>query len=205
MMLKRTGVRILVRLLVLGAVFGGISETSAGGIVIKGSGGTVGGTDPIAVFEFSVSLAPNYQWFENDYFTIKNLPGITPGSMSGYSGMYQFDKPMITLTDSNVPFASNVEWLNTTGTTISAGSGGLALGTFSIYTSVSLASLPPTVDYIALSHDPSGAPDSESGTITLTSVPEPSSVGLFLGGIGGVSLVLLRRRRCLSANPPCSA
>jgi hypothetical protein len=205
MMLQTTGVQILVRLLVLGAVLGGASETWAHGIIIKGSGGTVGGTDPYAFYEFNVSLAPDYQWLQNDYLTIESLPGITPGSKSGYMGMYpDLGTPMITQTDFISPFASNVEWLNPSGT-IQAGSGGLVLGTFFIYTSVPLTNLPSTVSYVALSHDPDGNPDSQSGTITLSSIPEPTSVVLFLSGTGVLGLILLHRRRGLSAHAPYSA
>jgi hypothetical protein len=202
MMLQPKGVRNLVRLLVLGGALAGVPEAWAGGIIIKGSGGTVSGSDPFGFYEFNVSLAPDYQWFPNDYFTIENLPGITPGSSSSYSGMYDFGPPLVTLTDSTSPFASNVEWLNTTGMEIPAGSGGLVLGSFFISTSVSIPSLPPMVSYCALSHDPSGAPDFQSGTITLSSIPEPSSVVLFLSGTGVLLLILLHKCRPLSGNPP---
>jgi len=218
MMLRTKGVRILVGLLVLGGVLAGVCEAQAGGITIKASGGPVGGSDPFFFYQFDVSLAPNFQWFPGDSFTIESLPGITPpnppvgdtgnnpnlpspGSSSGYSGPFSFGPPVITITDSTSPFASNVEWLNTTNTTITAGATGRSLGSFYVYTSVSLTGLPPTVTYIALSHDQNGDPDSQPpATIVLTSVPEPSSVVLFLCGTGVLSLILIRQRRRLSAN-----
>lgn len=224
MILRKTGLPIVIGLLALG-MFTGVRDARAGGILIKASGGVVTGSDPLYYYDFDVTLAAGFQWFPNDYFTIEGLPGITPpnppigqpgndpdlpspGSTSGYAGSYNFGSPVITLTDASSPFASNVEWLNTTGTTIMAGADGLALGSFFVYTTVPLSSLPPTVNYIALSHDSDGNPyfqgpggDAPPVTIVLTSVPEPSSVVLLVSGTGLLSLLLLRRRQQLRLSP----
>ncbi len=224
MIRQENGLPILVKILVFAVALAGTGEAWAGGIIIKASGGTVAGTDPFYYYEFDVSLAAGYQWFANDYFTIECLPGITPpnpplgesgnnpnlpspGSASSYTGTYNFGSPIITLTDSSSPFASNVEWLNTTGTTITAGASALSLGSFIVYTSVSLTSLPPTVTYIAQSHDSQGnvyiqgpGGNTPPVMIELTSVPEPASVVLFLSATGLLSLFLLRQRRRLSGS-----
>jgi hypothetical protein len=219
MILQRKGVRILWGLLVLTGMLAGTQDAGASGIVIKASGGAVSGSDPMFYYQFDVALSPGFQWFSNDYFQLESLPGVTPpnpplgqlgnnpalpspGSASGYIGPDTFGSPVITVTDTSAPFASNVEWLNTTGATITAGASGLSLGSFFVYTSVPLSSLPPTVTYIALSHDPNGNPyfqgpggNAPPVTIILASVPEPSSIVLLLSGASLLSLFLAPRRR----------
>jgi hypothetical protein len=225
--LRRTGVPMVVGLLALGTL-AGAREAWAGGILITASGGTVTGSDPYYFYEFDVSLAPGFRWFPNDYLTIETLPRITPanpplgqagnnpnlpspGATAGYSGPYKFALPTITLTDRSSPFASNVEWLNTTNATITAGSDGLFLGSFFVYTRLPLISLPTTLTYIAKSHGPNGNPyfqgpggNTPPVTIALASVPEPSAFVLCLSGTGFLSLFLFlfRRRRGLF---PCPA
>jgi hypothetical protein len=207
MMLRTTGLRILVGLFVLAGALAGARETWAGGLVITGSGGPVPGTDPYYYYEFDVSLQPGFQWIPNDFFKINSLPGITPlnpssnktflpdpGSASSYTGPFNFNPPVIKLTDESFPFASNVEWRNTTGTTITAESTEVFLGSFFVYTSVPLSDPPSSVSYCALSDDP-GIPVFQSGTISLNSVPEPASVALLLSGTGFLALFLLQKRR----------
>lgn len=217
MILRKTGVSIVVGLLAIGTL-AGAREAWAGSILITASGGLVTGTDPFYYYDFDVSLAPGSQWVPN-YFMIEGLPGITPpnpprgnegnnlhlpspGSTSSYSGPYNFGPPVITLTDGSSPFSSNVEWLNTTSTTFRAGTDGLFLGSFFVETSVSLRSLPKAVTYIASSNGSSGNFYSEGQvTIQPAGIPEPSAIVLFLSGTGLLSLVLLGRRRGLSACP----
>jgi hypothetical protein len=198
---------------------------AAKGITITGSGGSVPGTDPYFFYEFDVSVAPNYQLDPGQYFQFQNVPGITPGGVipgfpsgspvtvnSAYSAYFGY--PTITLTGNPTPasnppyppndtYTSNIEWQNT-GPSILGGSSGTYIGSFLLYTSVSLTSLPQTVIYYALSTDSTtGDPyfqglggNGPPGIIFLT-VPEPTSAVLLVASAIAVPLfVIHKRQRC---------
>jgi hypothetical protein len=226
MRLRNKRAWILAGLAALGAtVVGGHNAQAssiAQGIVIKGSGGTVPGTDPIFYYDFQVFVAAGYQMNTLDYFQFQNLPGVTaagvlptpPGSLgSTYTTntSYFFATPVIYLTgsptggatspyDPTNTYTSNVNWEYVGATPIP---GGTLIGSFIIDTSVELTSLLTTVTYVAQSHDSStGDPfvqgpggNAPAGNFVLT-IPEPSSLTLLLlGGVGPLPLLLICERR----------
>jgi hypothetical protein len=226
MTLRNKGAWILAGLAAVGATVVDEHKAQAGslaqGLVITGSGGTVQGTDPFFFFVFQVSTVAGYDMDTLDYFEIQNLPGVTPagilpsppgssGSAYSTSTNYSFASPVISLTgsptggvtapyDPTNTYTSNVDWVYSGATTIP---GGTSLGSFTIYTSVSLTSLPTTLTYFAQSHDSSGNPfvqgpggDAPVGLIAVTLIPEPSSLTLLLlAGAGPLPLLLIRERR----------
>ena len=202
------------------------TDATAAGVIVKGTGGPVPGSDPFAFYDFEVSISAGYQLNGGDYFkftmsdgnngllgiTPPNPPGPgnittlpTPGSGSFVVGPYQNSFPSATITlAATSPFASDVEWQYVGVSPIVGGPNGTLIGDFDVFTSVSIPVLPMTVTYVAQSHNTAtGDPyvqgpggDAPPVTISLQSVPEPSSaILLALGSCAAFPLLWIRERR----------
>ena len=193
---------------VFGAMVAGGSAASAGttGVVVTGSGGFVPHTDPQAYYEFSVTLAAGYEFKPGDFFKVEGLLGVTPYISPAQPGSQTiqpspFGSPAITVTSiSGGIDTSSAEWENpltiagSPGITL-GGSGATFLGDFYIYTTQSISSLPEYVTVVAQSHNASGQVYTQTDSIMIASVPEPSSFLLLLAGMGLIPVVMYRGRR----------
>ncbi|MFI5454746.1 MAG: PEP-CTERM sorting domain-containing protein [Isosphaerales bacterium] len=207
---------LLAGLAILGVVFAGGSEARAGSIKITGSIVPLPGHSPF-LYTFSVLLTGGTiqpgTTADPTQFTVSGLVGVT--------GLSEHQEPPLTgnpLEVWNVPTGgiatsstgnpppfdeeSSVMWQYSTGPTITYGGTPISLGTFTVQTTGDFPDNNPPVtpgvtliDYFYSLYNPTGESPTGSGSITLSSVPEPSSVILLLVGAGVLPL-LVRLGRC---------
>ncbi len=199
---------ILVGLTTLGAVFGSGLEAEGSSITITGQQ-RPGSGDPPYEYIFDVTLQANSFIQSGDFFTIESLIGITPanfpaagdlGSISNAVSPYGPWPAAITIvpgTGTVPPYASDVMWTFNGNVPISATSGPVDLGQFTVETAMSFPNPPyaagALIDY---SYNISGQTSSGSGFFAM-SVPESSSLIMLLTGIGIVLLLPpIYRHRC---------
>jgi hypothetical protein len=197
----------------LGVILVGGSTASAAGIVVK-IGQQPGGGDPPYDFIMQVYLDPGYGVNYDNSFTVDNLIGITPASLTsepvnipeGVSWSPSFNE-----TQTAYPYASDVTWYFTGSAPYSnSGSGEIYLGQFTVETVVNFSTPPyangTLIDYSWSIVDLSGNPSSGSGMTPITnlSIPEPASAVLLLCGVGALPFFVRRqqhRRRSLHEQP----
>jgi hypothetical protein len=191
----------------LGVILAGGKQSQAAGIVVK-IGQRQGGGDPPYDYIMQVYLDPGYGVKYDNLFTVENLIGITPASLTSEpvnipAGVSW--APVISETQTTYPYASDVTWYFTGSTPYdNTGTGEIYLGQFTVETTVNF-SAPPYKDGTLISYDWSivtsdGSPASGSSQtpIYTLAVPEPTSALLLLCGVGIVPFVARyqRRRNC---------
>jgi len=209
---RMKGTWILAGLGVLTVIAGDGRDAQAAGtkaIVITG-GYKPATSDPLYDYIFQVSLEPTAgpnSLFTGDSFTIgavprkgvstplTPLPGVTLSSPTSVLSSYSWS-PLITEINTSPPFSSVVTWTYTGASTITATTGPVYLGQFSVETTYDFQNGPPLPagSRIAYSFNFNGGSFDES-SFQLSSLPEPSSVILLLVGAGTLPLYWLRERR----------
>lgn len=193
------GASILAGLAMLGAALADGRAAHAAGIVIT-SGTVIQTGDPTYEYVFDAQLLPGSSLHNGGFFTVYDLPGIPkaaltsqPSILWGSSIQLQgITPPGISPTDD--PTVYNVTWGWNGSTITSPPTSNLDLGTFVIGSTGELSSPPhPTLIYVGFLND--GVTPPNEGTITVTSIPEPSSVILLVLGAGALPLLVLRARR----------
>ena len=194
---------LLAGLAILGSVLAGGSEALAKGIVVT-SGHTQQIGDPLYDYIFDVQLNPGTTLLNGGYFTIYDIPGViltsdtgSPNSFWGYSiqptGITPplFQPPLTPPPDSSA--LENVTWVYR-GPSLPNNSPtqNLDLGLFRVATTELLAPPTPTLIYVGTLD---GTTATTEGTVTVSSVPEPSSVILLMLGAGALPLYAFCRRR----------
>lgn len=176
----------------------GSSGFAMAGIVIK-SGHTVPISDPQYEYVFDIQLSPGSVLGNGGYITVESLPYISVDALTSQPPLWS---EVVTYVDTvNSISYSNITWNYLGNTPVdNNGSTPYDLGDFKIGPSPQLFTPPPpvTLDYFASLN---GQTISNIGQITVTSIPEPSSVVLLLSAVsGGISLLLFRKRyQCGSA------
>lgn len=179
-------------------------EACASGITIK-IGQMPGGGDPPYDYVLQVFLDPGYGVGYNNSFTVDNLIGVTPSSLTSEP----VDVPSVSWsatfneTQTTYPYASDITWYFTGNTPYNnpPGSGELYLGQFMVETTASFTNPPfmngTIIDYSWSIVTSSGAPSNGSGQtpIVTLGVPEPTSALLLACGVGILPVFVLRQRR----------
>ncbi len=188
------------------AVFATIASGSAAcasGIVVK-IGQMPGGGDPQYDYIMQVYLDPGYGVDYDNSFTVDNLKGVTPSSLTSEpvnipDGVSW--SPTIDETQSTYPYASDVTWYFTGSTPYTnSGSSQIYLGQFEVETTVNFSTPPyipgTLIDYTWSIVDLNGNPSTGSGQTPIVNlgVPEPTSALLLLCGVSIVPCLMLRQR-----------
>jgi hypothetical protein len=198
-------------LVAMAALLGGANlamaaGTPQSGIIIKtGSFAPVG--DPSYAYIFDIELAAGSTLVSGGYITVYDLPDITQSSLTSQPNFYWgSSKQLLGYTPAglSLPFTDNPNLYNVTwhylGATIdnSAGSAPVDLGDFAIGP-IPQSTPSVTLNYVGTTNGTSGQAD--TGSITVTAIPEPSSLALLLTAMVGVPLLVLRsrQRRCAMA------
>ena len=168
---------------------------TTGIIITTGSVSPVG--DPSYAYVFDIQLDPGWKLLQDGYITVYDLPYITASSLTSQPGNWgeTLQKtgitPIGTPSFYDDPNVYNVTWKyfgstidNTNGTTP------ITLGAFAVGT------IPESTPSVTLTYVGSldGTNYSNMGTITVTAIPEPSSLVLLFGAIVGVPLLGLQQR-----------
>ena len=199
----------LVAIALLG-VLATLAERSEAGIVItKGSYKGIGDPDPY--YAFDVTLQSGSTLLKGDTITIKDLIGADTNALTAvplnsnnkqiWTTIFPNPVDQAPLIDNNINYgtftAIDVRF-KYTGSTISASSGDVSLGTFQVFEDTSLPALPGnSVIQNTYKFNIDGGASTGNGIVSFTVVPEPSSlviVGLVGSCLIGVSLSRRRRR-----------
>ena len=176
-------------------------QARAKGIVIT-SGKTEQIGDPLYDYIFNVELNPGTTLLNGGYFTVYDIPGVVatsdtgaPNSYWGYSlqatGITPplFQPPLTPPIDGSL---ENVTWVyRGPSITNNSPTQDLELGTFRVATIELSAPPTPTLIYVGTLD---GTTATTEGTVTVNSVPEPSSLILLLIGAGALPLYAFRSR-----------
>jgi hypothetical protein len=216
MTVRNKGAWVLAGLAALVVTSVGGREAQAGATVaaigVTGKSGQVNGSDPFYYYDFQITLNAGFQWEQNDYFLVNSIDGVTPLNPPGHgnnpnlptpgSGSIQpspnFSSPIITLLNSSPPYASSLEWINNSSTIVGAMPNGTYVGDFIIFTSVSVNNPEVSVTFDSQMHDSTGGIVDQTGVTVVfnaSTVPEPSSVILFVTGATALPLLVLSQRR----------
>lgn len=185
-----------------GANFAMAGATPSTGIIIKtGSVAPVG--DPSYAFTFDIELAAGSTLLNDGYITVYDLPYIASSSLTSqpndFPNFYWIGSIQdtgttpsgVTLPFNDSPTIENVTWRYIGPTIDNTSSSAYNLGEFSV------GPIPVSAPSVTLNYLGSldGTTEADTGSITVTAVPEPSSLALLLTATVGVSLVVLRPRR----------
>ncbi len=197
--------RLLLGLAVVGAILVGESEARAAGIKVT-MGKTQPIDDPVYEYQFDIELQAGTALDSGGYITIYDLAGVYSGSTTSQPGtpadpglnwgstvQLLGKSPTVGPSITDDPTLYNVTW-QWNGSTIPASATDKSLGVFTILTDLNSTPTPtPTlVNYVGSAD---GTTVSNSGTITVTTVPEPASVILLVIGAGALPLYASRKRR----------
>jgi hypothetical protein len=198
----------------MAALLGGVNFAMAGstpksGIIITtGSVSPVG--DPSYAYTFDIELAAGSTLLSGGYVTVYDLPYIASNSLTSQPNDYPtyywlgsiqdtgITPVGVTLPFTDSPTLENVTW-RYIGPTINNSNGTSAenLGDFSV------GPIPENTPSVTLNYLGSldGSTEADTGSITVTAIPEPSSLVLLLTAMVGVPLLVLRSRqhRCAVA------
>jgi hypothetical protein len=200
---RGSGARGMAVLAVLAAMIAG-GEARAGIVIVKGT--TVQTGDPTYEYIFTVELQANSTLDSGGYFTIYDLPGIPPDALHSEPNIHwgaSIQDIGITPTDASPPIPDsptieNITW-QWNGATMGPFSTDQILGNFVVGSTIELSSPPtPTLIYVG-SLD--GVHQSNQGTITVTFVPEPTSIILLSTAAVFTLSVYARGRRRRPAAP----
>jgi len=170
-----------------------------GGLVVT-MGMTQQTGDPTYEYIFNAELLAGSTLQNGGFFTIYDLPALTAGALTSQPNIHWGASvqelgitPIGTVVSDN-PNIFNVTWQwNGASSIVAPPTSDLLLGTFIVGSTTELTSPPSaTVVYVG-SLD--GINASNQGTVSINSVPEPSSVILLLAGVGSLPLYWLRERR----------
>jgi hypothetical protein len=176
----------------------GAPVPSKGIIITRGTVSPVG--DPSFAYTFDIQLAAGSTLLSGGLITVYDLPDITASSLTSQPNRFWSESIQLTgITPSSpnpVPVDSatleNVTWFYS-GVTIdnSGGTSPLDLGNFSI------GPIPENEPSVTLTYVGSlnGNDATDTGFITVTAIPEPSSVILLLTAMVGAPLLVLRTRQ----------
>jgi hypothetical protein len=204
------------RIAVLGVVLTGGSEARGGSIKITGSIVPLPG-GPSYLYKFSLLLTGGSIQAGTDLnptqFTVSGLVGVTglaehqePPTTGNAPEVWAIPASgIVTSSTGNPPpydSESSVTWQYVAGPTLTYTGIPISLGEFDVKTTASFPeNSPPVTPYVtpipyAFSfQQPVGGLSTGSGVLTLSSVPEPSSLVLLLAGGGAVRLLARWRRR----------
>ena len=186
---------VVAGLAVLGAMIAGGREARAKGIVIS-TGVTQPVGDPFYEYVFDVQLLAGSTLDNGGFITVYDLPEIDQNSLTQQpSSKWGSSLQKVGVTPSGAsPVDSsslwNVTWEWNGAALTAPTNSNLDLGLFKVGPTAQPET--PTLTYVG-SLD--GTTASNQGTITVSAVPEPSSVALLVLGIGSVSLIALRKAR----------
>ena len=203
----------LVGIAALGIILAGGSEARASGIKITG-GGIKKFSDPFYFYIVELFLDPQFQFETGDSFTLHRLAGVeypesTTGAPAGNptdpSGPWATTFTNLgteTLPNFSPPTpvpAADLTFINAINVAANGGTSEKYLGQFEVLTGVSLPDLPVSyfvdVAWTANLHDLNGNAVTDSGTVVLTIIPEPTSVILLAAGLSlPIFWHVLRRR-----------
>jgi hypothetical protein len=176
----------------------GAPVPSTGIIITRGAVSPVG--DPSFAYTFDIQLAAGSTLLDGGLITVYDLPDITKSSLTSQPNRFWGESIQLTgvtpLNPNPVPFDSatleNVTWYYS-GVTIdnSKGTNPLDLGNFSI------GPIPENEPSVTLTYVGSldGINATDTGFITVTAIPEPSSLILLLTAMVGAPLLVLRARQ----------
>jgi hypothetical protein len=175
-----------------------MSVPSTGIIITHGAVAPVG--DPSFAYTFDIQLAAGSILLDGGLITVYDLPDITGSSLTSQPNHFWSESLQETgitpLNPNPVPTDTsleNVTWFYS-GATIdnSGGSSPLDLGNFSI------GPIPENEPSVTLTYVGSldGVNAADTGTVTVTAIPEPSSLILLLTAMVGAPLLVLRTRQC---------
>jgi hypothetical protein len=187
--------------IVLTSVCGGVATAAPVGLTIA-SGTLTPVSDPQYVYTFDIQLGAGATLIQNlSYITVYDLPDIPPGTGTtqpnqfwGATEQFQGITPGgFTPVPPDSPTVENVTWYYNGPTFTNNSSVATDIGLFTIGPTTTLTSPPPpiTLTYVS-SLD--GVTASNSGTVTVSVVPEPSSIVLLLVGAAGIIVPALLRR-----------
>ena len=175
----------------------GAPVPSKGIIITHGAVAPVG--DPSFAYTFDIQLAAGSTLLDGGLITVYDLPDITKSSLTSQPNRFWSESLQETgitpLNPNPVPTDTsleNVTWFYS-GVTIdnSGGTSPLDLGNFSI------GPIPENEPSVTLTYVGSldGINAADTGFITVTAIPEPSSLILLLTAIVGAPLLVLRTRQ----------
>ena len=175
----------------------GSAVPSKGIIITRGAVSPVG--DPSFAYIFDIQLAAGSTLLTNGFITVYDFPDtITGKSLTSQPSLWTESIQDIGRTPSgasptDLPTLENVTW-RYTGATIdnSKGTNPIDLGDFAI------GPIPENSPSITLTYVGSldGVTAADTGTVTVTAIPEPSSLILLLTAMVGAPLLVLRTRQC---------
>jgi hypothetical protein len=176
----------------------GAPVPSKGIIITRGSVSPVG--DPSFAYTFDIQLAAGSILQTGGLITVYDLPDITADSLTSQPNRFWGESiQLLGFTPSNPnpvpndsPLLENVTW-SYSGATIdnSGGTSSLDLGNFAI------GPIPENEPSVTLTYVGSlnGMDATDTGFITVTAIPEPSSLILLLTAMVGAPLLVLRTRQ----------
>ncbi len=189
-------------LAVLGAIIaGGEARAGSAGITINPGGIKPGGGDPPWDYVFYVYLDPGYGLLSGgplyDFYQVTGLVGVGSDSLTSQPNSFP------TVVWAPNPATKSATWtFDGTQSILNTGTSKEYLGEFVVETDTSFSS-PPVAPGTLMNYNfqvydiATGTHITGSNTFTLIllGVPEPSSVAMLAMGAGAMSAIVLRRRR----------
>ncbi len=189
----------LTGLAMLGWILQAAGAANAAGVKVSGGGIKPLG-DPYYYYIVEINLDPGFQFEAGDSVTLDsvagiqypNSPTITPNPGDPV-GPWATDitnlasGPLPNYSPTTIVPMANVEFISAAPTVANPGPGEDYLGQFEILTAVPLPQLPANytvdIDWTASLHNLEGQAVTDSGVVTLSIVPEPSSIILLGFGV----------------------
>jgi hypothetical protein len=198
MALRTKGTWFLPGLAAIVAFFVAGQTAQAGGIKVV-SGTTMQTGDPTYEYLFDVDLLAGSTLVNGGLFTVYDLPGLTGGALTSQPSIFWGSSvQLLGITPSGAvitddPTIYNVTWQWNGAPVVAPDNSDLFLGTFIVGSTTELPSPPvATVLYLGTLD---GGPPFTFGSVSINSVPEPSSVILLLMGAWALPAVVLHERR----------
>jgi hypothetical protein len=173
----------------------GAPVPSTGIIITRGAVSPVG--DPSFAYTFDIQLAADQTLLTGGFITVYDFPSdITSSSLTSQPGLWTETIQDTGVTPSGAsppdsPIFENVTWVYRGAPIDNSSSSPMDLGLFAI------GPIPENSPSITLTYVGSldGKTAADTGSITVTAIPEPSSLILLLTAMVGAPLLILRTRR----------